>query len=790
MADEDVYRIEIPIVVEDKTTQGLNQAQQKLTKFEQSAAKTEQQLQRMNKTRWQLFLSAIDKATPVVNSVISKARSLAGKTYRLTIKAVDLATSPIRAIVRSATSLTGMLGMGAGAAGGLIYPLKLAGDMEQANIAFETMLGSAAKAQKFIADLSTFAAKTPFEFPQLQQASKMLLAFKFDADQILPMMTAIGNAASGLSLGAEGIQRLILAIGQMKAKGKVQGDEMLQLTSAGVPAWQMLADSMGKSTAEVQKMSEQGLIPADQAIKALIDGMNKSFPNMMDKQSRSLTGLLSTIKDMFNLNIVTAWGDGLRQGIEPRLQKLVDWFDKNEKAVGAWKDTLTQAGKAASNFVLDKVESAQKKLADLAGTDEFKNAGVFGKLQLAWDKVVQEPFDQWWSSGGGKFVTDASSKIGGAIGGGLGSFMRAALGIAADSGQANQNPFVKAGEEAGSAFFKAFIAEFNPSMLAEKATSAFTQSNGKMVTGQGSTVGSIATAALDAFLLSKGIKYGGKLFKGGKTAGSELSKAWGWFKGVSGMNAPGWEALGSAGTAEAGTAASAAKAVEILGPSGQVLSKVGQQEVTRASETAMKAAATSLAKSGASNLLKYGGKALGRLAIPLALAGDAYSIASAKTATERGAAIGGSAGGWGGAAAGAAAGAALGSVVPVLGTAVGGVIGGILGGLGGGILGNWAGGKIGASMESDGSNMSSGIRDPLDGGNSSKSSTPPVIQVTIQNVSSQYDITTAASADDVMKVIMDNQRSIADALADEISKVLEDINSNTGAYTFDFSMIG
>jgi tape measure domain-containing protein len=169
--------------------------------------------------------------------------------------------------------------------------------MEQNKIAFESMLGSADKSKKLLDQLSKMAANTPFEFPELTQTAKKMLAFGFEAEKIPDMLTKIGDAAAGLGMGADGVDRLTLAIGQMRAKGKIAGGEMMQLTEAGVPAWDILAQAMGKSTQEVMKLSEKGLIPADKAITMLVDGMEKRFPNMMSKQSKSFKGLMSTLKD-------------------------------------------------------------------------------------------------------------------------------------------------------------------------------------------------------------------------------------------------------------------------------------------------------------------------------------------------------------------------------------------------------------------------------------------------------------------------------------------------------------
>jgi len=199
--------------------------------------------------------------------------------------------------------------------------------MEQARIGFTTMLGSAERADKFLRDVADFAARTPFEFPELLDASKRMLAYGFAAEDVLPTMEAVGNASAAVGLGAAGINRIILALGQMRAKGKVTGEEMRQLTETGIPAWEMLAEAMGFSADEVGKvmdMASKGLIPANRAIKMLVEGMNKSFPDMMKKMENTWEGVTSTIKDIWQMTIGKLT-ENLFEGLKTWLQGVRDW---------------------------------------------------------------------------------------------------------------------------------------------------------------------------------------------------------------------------------------------------------------------------------------------------------------------------------------------------------------------------------------------------------------------------------------------------------------------------------
>jgi len=193
--------------------------------------------------------------------------------------------------------------------------IKFNGIIEQATIAFTTLTGSAAQANSMVQQLYNFAAYTPFQFPDLLANSKKLMAFGFNIKQIIPMLTGIGNAAAGLGLtGQEGIGRIIIAIGQMHTKARVMTQEMNQLTESGIPAWEILAKSMGNSTQEVMDLVYKGIVPADLAIEALINGMNERFPGMMEKQQKSMWGLFSTFKDYARSALGTA------------TKPLYDWF--------------------------------------------------------------------------------------------------------------------------------------------------------------------------------------------------------------------------------------------------------------------------------------------------------------------------------------------------------------------------------------------------------------------------------------------------------------------------------
>lgn len=239
-------------------------------------------------------------------------------------------------INKGALGVIAGVGVALGALG--LASVKAAGQMEQTRIAFTTLLKDGEKAKSFLSELEKFAASTPFELPGVLDASKRLLAFGFSAEQVIPILTAVGDSAAALGIGEEGIQRLTLAIGQMQAKGKVSAEEMLQLAEAGVPVWEMLANKIGTDIPTAMDKASKGQISAAEGIQAVISGMNSKFGGMMEQQAQTVNGIMSNIQDSVTQSMVVI-GDKIIEAfdIKPKLkgaQDALGEFTEKVKSIG------------------------------------------------------------------------------------------------------------------------------------------------------------------------------------------------------------------------------------------------------------------------------------------------------------------------------------------------------------------------------------------------------------------------------------------------------------------------
>lgn len=237
--------------------------------------------------------------------------------------------------------------------------IQSAAQMKQYEIAFTTMLNSADAGKKMLADLKQFAASTPFDVPGVVQAGQQLMAFGFQAQEIIPMLTSLGDAAAGLGKGSAGVGQIAYAMGQMRTSGTLKTQDMMQLTNAGINAWQMLADASGKTIMEIKDLTERGAIDSAAAVEIIVAGMNEKFGGMMQKTSTEVAGLMANIEETAG-NTAATIGDymiqafdikGILTGISDALgdfqQKMQDATDEGKSFTEVIKDCVPASVVAA-----------------------------------------------------------------------------------------------------------------------------------------------------------------------------------------------------------------------------------------------------------------------------------------------------------------------------------------------------------------------------------------------------------------------------------------------------------
>lgn len=251
-------------------------------------------------------------------------------------------------------------------------------EMEQYTTSLEVMLGSASKASAMIEKMRDFAAKTPLTLENVISGGSLLMSYGVDKSNLIDTMTKLGDLASG---NAEKMDRITLAYGQMLAKGKVTGEELMQMTEAGVPLQTALAESIGVTGEEFSKMVSKGEVGIDalnKAITGLTTG-NGKFAGMMEKQSQTMQGMLSTLQDNIS-EFFRKMGEGAFGEVKSALREASD-------LLAEWEEDGTLDRWAQGVGVMLKNLIAFLKTAISVGLD-FKEAIIAGAVALGTFKVA------------------------------------------------------------------------------------------------------------------------------------------------------------------------------------------------------------------------------------------------------------------------------------------------------------------------------------------------------------------------------------------------------------------
>jgi tape measure domain-containing protein len=320
----------------------------------------------MNPNAIDIKVTAQDLASTTLGGVGKQLSTLEG-----------LANKVSKAFVLAGTAI-----IGAGTAS-----LKSASDFEQQAIAFKVMLGSADQAITLLSDLQDFAKTTPFELTDLQQYTKQLLAYNFAAGEIIPTLTSVGNIAAGV--GEDKIPILIRALGQIRAKGELKGQELLQLTETGLPIAETLAKNVGVSVRQLNEDVSGLHIPFQVVLDSIKEIEQTRFAGLMSEQANSLKGIFSNIGDVLT-TIGTKIGinSGLLDTAKYYARGLLDALDKFSQGEGIAKLTadikvFTVILRQGTSYVSSFVTANQSLITTLLKIGTVIGAGI-----LIWNSLM------------------------------------------------------------------------------------------------------------------------------------------------------------------------------------------------------------------------------------------------------------------------------------------------------------------------------------------------------------------------------------------------------------------
>lgn len=217
--------------------------------------------------------------------------------------------------------------------------------MEYYTTSFTVMTGSADKASETVKKLADIGATTPFDMPQLADATSLLMNFGFSADDAVDSMMMLGDISQG---NADKLNSIARAYGKMNSAQKVSLEDINMMIDAGFNPLQEISEKTGESMKSLYDRISKGTMSVDEITESMKRSTSEGgkYFQSMDAQSQTLDGRLSTLSDTINSK--------LGEALQPILQKAAD----------EWIPNITNA---IDNMDIDSVVSVIEDLVSAAG---------------------------------------------------------------------------------------------------------------------------------------------------------------------------------------------------------------------------------------------------------------------------------------------------------------------------------------------------------------------------------------------------------------------------------------
>jgi len=207
--------------------------------------------------------------------------------------------------------------------------IQVRGEFQQLEVAFTTMLGSSEKANVLMAQLTETAAKTPFDLQGVANGARQLLAYGTSAEDVNETLIRLGNIAAGLS---QPLGDLVYLYGTTMTQGRLYTQDLNQFTGRGIPMIKELAKEFGVAESEIKGMVEAGMIGFPEVQKVIQNLTNEGgmFFNLMQEQSKTITGQISNIGDSFSmmLNEIGKANEGIINDALSSVSYLIENYEK------------------------------------------------------------------------------------------------------------------------------------------------------------------------------------------------------------------------------------------------------------------------------------------------------------------------------------------------------------------------------------------------------------------------------------------------------------------------------
>lgn len=277
------------------------------------------------------------------------------------------------------------------------------GEFQQLEVAFKTMLGSEEKANALMQQLVKTAAATPFDLQGVANGAKQLLAYGENVENVNDDLIRLGNIAAGLS---QPLGDIVYLYGTTMTQGHLYTQDLNQFTGRGIPMIRELAKQFNVAENKVRGLVEAGKVGFPEVQKVIMSLTNEGgmFYNLMQEQSKTITGQISNIEDAIAtmFNEIGKANEGIINDALSGVSYLVENYEKVGRVLleivgtyGAYRTALMvtsslQALQASGITALTAKEAAHygwlvltKKAQDALNLSMLKNPYVLAAAAVA-----------------------------------------------------------------------------------------------------------------------------------------------------------------------------------------------------------------------------------------------------------------------------------------------------------------------------------------------------------------------------------------------------------------------
>lgn len=228
--------------------------------------------------------------------------------------------------------------------------VQIRGQFQQLEASFTTLLGNADKTKSLMAEITDFAAKTPFDLQGVADGARQLLAYGVQANEVTDTLRRLGDIAAGLSIP---LNDIVYLYGTTLTQGRMFTQDLRQFTGRGIPMVEELAKQFGVTKDKVGELVTAGKVGSAQMVAAIKDMTDEGgkFGGLMEAQSATITGKISNIEDTIHsmFNEIGKSTEGPINSALDIVSKLVEHWEEVAKVLGV---VVTAVGSYKAALIL------------------------------------------------------------------------------------------------------------------------------------------------------------------------------------------------------------------------------------------------------------------------------------------------------------------------------------------------------------------------------------------------------------------------------------------------------